>query len=286
MRLKIILSLAAALLFQLPIYSQDATGPQESVFSSIDWVDTSVPGLTWEPTKVTFSYSGTLSNGEALFMLYNVDYGYLGESKISLKGRRKGSGYLSLYLTEEEPLVDGGNDISWSSMSWNTGSTWEDFSLDFQLQSSTNGIIEYSFFNVEIANQPDLEITDIVVTYNYEIHFSYDASGNRTARNCLYLDSDDPKKSLSKPILNGSLNTKNYLVYPNPTSSYVLIDVENYSFEDKGSLRLIDLYGRTLFFTKEIFATNRIDMDEYLDGSYFIILEINGENRKFKIIKQ
>ncbi len=76
------------------------------------------------------------------------------------------------------------------------------------------------------------------------------------------------------------------LVYPNPTTSFVNLKVENFDFQDL-NYQLIDLNGR-LIFTKKITNPETTIQLENLPNAIYI-LNVNNKNKSikiFKIIKQ
>ncbi len=79
--------------------------------------------------------------------------------------------------------------------------------------------------------------------------------------------------------------TLQMMVYPNPTTSFVNLKIDNFNFENL-SYHLIDLNGREISNQKVNAAVTQIQLENYPAAIYF--LKINQENttiKTFKIIK-
>jgi hypothetical protein len=86
-------------------------------------------------------------------------------------------------------------------------------------------------------------------------------------------------------IDNFSINLQ-LVVYPNPTSNWISLDVKNYSFE-KLQYHLINLNGVLILNNKITSETTAIQMEQYSSAIYLLkVLENNKEIKTFKIIKK
>ncbi len=78
----------------------------------------------------------------------------------------------------------------------------------------------------------------------------------------------------------------NILVYPNPTSDFLILNVEESDFSDL-SFQLFDTQGRVLQSQIIEDSETNISMENLLPANYFVkILQNNTEIKVFKIIKR
>ena len=74
-------------------------------------------------------------------------------------------------------------------------------------------------------------------------------------------------------------------VYPNPTTDYIILKVENENYKNL-SFQLIDISGQLLENKKITDVVTSITMSEYSSSTYFLkVTENNKEVKTFKIIK-
>ncbi len=75
------------------------------------------------------------------------------------------------------------------------------------------------------------------------------------------------------------------LVYPNPTTSYVNLMIENYDFQDL-NYQIFDLAGKQILNQKIINSETKIDLDN-LSKNVYLLQVMNQSNtiKTFKIIK-
>ena len=74
-------------------------------------------------------------------------------------------------------------------------------------------------------------------------------------------------------------NSENILIYPNPVKNVInIFGVENAYF---------DIYSsKGEILKSNLIQNNKIDISEFCDGLYYILIKMNNNNRKvFKIIK-
>jgi len=74
-------------------------------------------------------------------------------------------------------------------------------------------------------------------------------------------------------------------VYPNPSTSYLQLEIENYDLT-KLNYRLFDVAGKLLRSHVVVENTTTIDIEQYVPSTYLLQV-VNGENiiQTFKIIK-
>jgi hypothetical protein len=77
-----------------------------------------------------------------------------------------------------------------------------------------------------------------------------------------------------------------YSVYPNPTSDYLILKIENENITKFGAM-LYDLKGNLVKSVKIYGADTKIDMLQYPSAVYFLkVIDKNKEVKTFKIIKK
>lgn len=75
-------------------------------------------------------------------------------------------------------------------------------------------------------------------------------------------------------------------VYPNPTTSYVNLEIKNFSSENF-SYDLYDLYGRLITSKKLEDDLTKIDMERLPSATFFLIIKSKGQQIKhFKLLKK
>ena len=75
------------------------------------------------------------------------------------------------------------------------------------------------------------------------------------------------------------------IVYPNPTTSYVILKIKNYSIENL-MYSIFDINGRSITNNKITTEETIISMENLAAATYFIkVIEVNKELKTFKIIK-
>ena len=74
-------------------------------------------------------------------------------------------------------------------------------------------------------------------------------------------------------------------VYPNPSTSYLQLEIENYDLTDL-NYRLFDVAGKLLRSDEVVANTTTIDIEQYVPATYLLQV-VNGEKaiQTFKIIK-
>jgi len=80
--------------------------------------------------------------------------------------------------------------------------------------------------------------------------------------------------------------TLQFLVYPNPVSEYVKLEVENYKIENL-SYQLYDVNGKLLVTSKIENSETSITMSSLASGTYLLdVFQSNTNIKTFKIIKK
>ena len=133
---------------------------------------------------------------------------------------------------------------------------------------------------------------NVLYSQTYNVEYAYDAAGNRIERTVIYLNSyynstiagnvSDHNDTLQFNINeNTSIN-----VYPNPVSTTLYIEIEsnnNYNYYAS----LVSQSGQTIFTTKMNELKENIDMAQYSNGIYILIIKQDKKIiKQFKIVKQ
>lgn len=118
-----------------------------------------------------------------------------------------------------------------------------------------------------------------------QVNYSYDKSGNRTIAKLIVekITSTNNKdttialqnKKLIPPFLQSS-------VYPNPTSEVITIDVSGALTPTK--VQILDAVGKEIYLT-QINTSGNINLKPYQPGIYYVLLEADGKQSRWKIIK-
>jgi PKD repeat protein len=76
----------------------------------------------------------------------------------------------------------------------------------------------------------------------------------------------------------------NYIcsIYPNPVENILTINFENNDIPNK--IELIDLLGKVIYQSNNVFSTNKLDLSGYNSGIYFLNLEYAGYRKTQKIV--
>jgi hypothetical protein len=74
------------------------------------------------------------------------------------------------------------------------------------------------------------------------------------------------------------------LIYPNPTSDRVIVNVQN-EFDKNSSIVLLDMKGNVLQTVPTINQINEFDLSSYTKGSYILRIINNKKSSNWVIIK-
>ena len=100
-------------------------------------------------------------------------------------------------------------------------------------------------------------------------------AGSSDSRNVIVMNEENPEKS--------SL----VRVYPNPSTSYFTINIENANSQDKISIRLIDVAGRVVEVRKNLSGNQTLKIGDNLKpGLYFAEIRQGNSSRQIKLLKQ
>lgn len=118
--------------------------------------------------------------------------------------------------------------------------------------------------------------------------YEYDKRGNITRK---YVTATPYRVSFEvnpDSISNPHLLEENELlirIHPNPTKGLLKIDIENFNYGDHVEMSLYNVEGQTLL--KSTIVDSHIDLDisDYIDGIYILVLVRNGKQSSWRIVK-
>lgn len=135
----------------------------------------------------------------------------------------------------------------------------------------------------------------------YEYH--YDASGNRTLRETIYLInsqsamtntksgignkkedsqiSDEHERPIERAI--GSFDLK---IYPNPTKGILKIDVAGDNDIQNALIEVYTVNGKTVYSSKDVRRNYQIDLSNQSNGVYIMRIVLNNIPYEWKIVKE
>ena len=124
-----------------------------------------------------------------------------------------------------------------------------------------------------------------------EIYFGYDSKGNMIRKYITLKSAQAYKVDSSENAYNERIEEKfgELLVeiFPNPTSSMLNIEVTPGKEEIAGvNYQIMNLSGMTLLNKTSESSGFSIDMSSYEKGGYILILTINNQSTKWKVIKE
>ena len=76
------------------------------------------------------------------------------------------------------------------------------------------------------------------------------------------------------------------IVFPNPTSSELLLEISQISFNEGDNFILFSMLGEQMFSSRIVSQQTKIDLSTYPNGIYIIVANINGKSKTYKIIKR
>lgn len=74
-------------------------------------------------------------------------------------------------------------------------------------------------------------------------------------------------------------------VYPNPTHSEFILELNYASFMQDDRIDLYSPFGKQLYTTNIKTAQTKIDISAYPEGVYFLVAMVDGLSKTFKVLK-
>jgi hypothetical protein len=121
------------------------------------------------------------------------------------------------------------------------------------------------------------------------ISYGYDAAGNRILRVIKFpalksAPADDFGQD--NPKFEEKLGNQQILIYPNPTSGNVTIEIKGGEADVKTSVNLFDLYGKLLVSKTTMDTSIPVDLTGYPSGAYILKISVGDKVSDWKILKE
>ena len=133
---------------------------------------------------------------------------------------------------------------------------------------------------------------------NAQTHFTYDLSGNRTARKTIVLPPPpapalagvdmDSLVTLQQPetVYKDKLNENDVVIYPNPTQGALAVEIRDKDPKNPHHLMVFTINGRTVFQRDNIGDYTQIDLSSQPKGVYLLRISSQDSAITWRIIKQ
>ena len=123
------------------------------------------------------------------------------------------------------------------------------------------------------------------------IHYSYDAAGNRIKREIVLAPEDSlTRQSEVKKAMTANysdmLSGRTIRIYPNPTDGILKVDMAGCTDAEQCHVKLFNMSGQQLFFTDSPSSIETINLISQPKGIYLLSIIINGEESTWRIIKK
>ncbi len=125
------------------------------------------------------------------------------------------------------------------------------------------------------------------------IEFTYDASGNRITRQVIEMkgpnentsDSTDSGIDSKEKIYTELIDSYKVTVFPNPNKGQFKIVINNLNNDTNASVYLHSISGVMIFSKNNAGEETFVDIGKYDNGAYILTVEISGNRKTWKIIK-
>ncbi|MDD2633611.1 MAG: T9SS type A sorting domain-containing protein [Bacteroidales bacterium] len=129
------------------------------------------------------------------------------------------------------------------------------------------------------------------------VEFYYDAAGNRTAREVIYLKTtaadttQQLKESYGQQVADSveyksSIGSRQITIFPNPTRGLLTIAMEIADDDSPVKLELFSLAGESILQRTIRQPKTTVDLSGQPAGSYILSISLAGSHRSWKIIKE
>ncbi|MES2382149.1 MAG: T9SS type A sorting domain-containing protein [Bacteroidota bacterium] len=126
------------------------------------------------------------------------------------------------------------------------------------------------------------------------VKYAYDANGNRWNRSILFTlnkmsPSDTITTSVHKPFKESVLDSfgiKEIVIFPNPTLDMVKVNIVSaFASPLTGTIKVFNTLGTTQYINQTIQLNNDIDFTLLAAGLYILKIEVNGQVKTYKVLK-
>ena len=133
-----------------------------------------------------------------------------------------------------------------------------------------------------------------------EVHFAYDASGNRITRTITLKEKKkEPKQETDTTNLKQTEKEDNEIVkhiatigemtiniYPNPNGGMFKVSINGWDNKITASLQLHTLSGTEIVEKEHLHPETKVDISDQPKGTYILTLIINGKKEVWKLVKR
>ena len=131
---------------------------------------------------------------------------------------------------------------------------------------------------------------------HFVLNYEHDANGNRFKRTWGIMEygkmnpfdtiGKTPPAKIIKESLSDSFGIKEIVIFPNPTYNTLNVNIVSAFISPLvGTIKVLNIIGSTQYISQAVMANNEIDLSLLAAGHYVLRLEVNGEIKTFKVIK-
>ena len=116
----------------------------------------------------------------------------------------------------------------------------------------------------------------------------YDAAGNRltSEKVIIFTRGSVNGNAPEEKMFQDSLASTKITIYPNPTEGDLKIDIAGVSDFESSGLILYDMAGKVVKNITLLSESNELDITDYANGMYIMVIKINEESTTWKIVKK
>jgi|WetSurSiteA1Bulk_404760.scaffolds.fasta_scaffold00972_4 hypothetical protein len=121
------------------------------------------------------------------------------------------------------------------------------------------------------------------------IEYAYDDSGNRESRITILLKSAsaNQEQTSEETVISEQAGKYNVMIFPNPVKSELTINIVGLNEDIKVLISVFDQAGHSvLLFTDYNNGNNLIDLSNLLPGIYYMLIQVDRETIKVKLVKE
>lgn len=123
--------------------------------------------------------------------------------------------------------------------------------------------------------------------FSQNIAYRYDASGNRIERVIIFrAQAKSKEEKVEETSIKDAVAEHKITIYPNPTKGLLSVEVSEYSDTTKTEYSLSNISGNTLLRQKGVSSLTSFDLTQYPSGIYLLLININGKQTAWKILKE
>jgi hypothetical protein len=162
--------------------------------------------------------------------------------------------------------------------------------------------------NHELQNNVNMKIINLLIisvfttvqvfsqTVDY-VEFDYDAAGNRTTREVIYLKSsvvDDPQAlnetgfqpAVDSVEFKGKLGSREVSIFPNPTKGSLTIAIAGEEEAGPATLALFSISGELVLKQQILQPNTTLDLSGHSPGTYLLQITAAAGRETWKVVKE